>query len=110
MGRNSATIKVIKIASGAILEGDIVRAMGNVERLMTKRAKRIVPKRTWALHDTIAGRVEKRRGKVTAITKAGGGKVGYATHVERGTSRAKAQPYLRPALLQTSARDLKGGK
>jgi HK97 gp10 family phage protein len=70
------------------------------------RAQRLVPKRTWALHDTISTKTTVNGAKVTTIVGAGSAEVDYALHVERGTSRAAAQPYLRPALAQTRASDL----
>jgi hypothetical protein len=76
-----------------------------------RRMKRIVPKRTFALRDSIRGNTARSGSAVLTRVGAGGstpdGKVvDYALHVERGTSRAKAQPYMRPALLQSRAADL----
>lgn len=73
------------------------------------RAQRIVPKRTWALHDTISAEASHMNGRVTATVGAGGGDVDYALYVEKGTSKMAAQPYLRPALAQSTSGDLNYG-
>lgn len=76
---------------------------------LLKRAQRLVPKRSFALHDTLAVSTEREVGKVTTTLYAGGiNGVDYALHVERGTSKQKAQPYMRPAMLQIKAADLGG--
>lgn len=83
-------------------------ALGNA---IAKRMQRAVPKRTWALHDTIASDTQRKGARVVTEVSAGGqssdgSKVDYDQHVERGTSRMRAQPYMRPALLQSRAADL----
>ena len=90
---------------GTQLEGK----MANLGNAIARRMQRLVPKRTWALHDTIDVEVERTGSTVRTRVGAGGGRVGYALHVERGTSRQAAQPYMRPALLQSRAGDLDFG-
>jgi len=74
-----------------------------------ERARRIVPRDTGALHDTLRKEPEARSegcGYAVGITAGGGGvvnpktlrEVDYAAHVEFGTSRQQPRPYLRPAL------------
>jgi HK97 gp10 family phage protein len=78
----------------------------NLVNAMGRRAQRLAPKRTWALHDTISAAVDVQGSKLVGQVGAGNGiNVNYALMVERGTSRMAAQPYLRPALLQTTAGD-----
>lgn len=85
--------------------------MVNLGNAIAKRMQRLVPKRTWALHDTIVAGTERKGGRIVTEVGAGSGRVKYEMHVERGTSIAPAQPYMRPALLQSKAADLnfKGG-
>lgn len=80
-----------------------MRKLGNA---VAARMQRLVPKRTWALHDTITTGTQRTGAKIRTEVGAGGGRVHYEMHVERGTSRQKAQPYMRPALLQSKASDL----
>lgn len=80
--------------------------MTNLGHAIASRMQRLVPKKTWALHDTIAADIERNGAAVSAIVGFGGGSVDYGLHVERGTSRAAAQPFARPALLQSRAGDL----
>lgn len=90
---------------GEQIEPHMVK-LGNA---IATRMQRLVPKRTWALHDTIVVGTERRGAKVITEVGAGGGDVDYEQHVERGTSRQKAQPYMRPALYQSKASDLNFG-
>jgi HK97 gp10 family phage protein len=80
--------------------------MRNLGNAIAGRMQRLVPKRTWALHDTIVAGTERNGAKVRTEVGAGDSRVDYEMHVERGTSRQKAQPYMRPALLQSRASDL----
>lgn len=62
-------------------------------------AKRIVPVDTGALHSSIGHRVRNERGGLPVLYLCAGleGRAPYALFVELGTSRMRAQPYLRPA-------------
>lgn len=60
-------------------------------------AKQLVPVDTGALRQSI-GSVPESSEKV--IVGAGNGPVDYAAHVEYGTSRSAAQPFLTPAFAQ----------
>lgn len=63
---------------------------------VAKRAKEIVPVRTGRLRDSIvASKSGKGEAEVTASAP-------YSIFVEMGTSRAPAQPFLRPALLSAT--------
>lgn len=104
-------IRVTKVARPGILDPVLEAMMSNLGNAIGRRARRLVPKRTWALHDTIRTSTEVvSPGKVVTTVTAGGNvngiDVDYATHVEVGTSKQRAQPYLRPAMLQSKARDL----
>ena len=103
------SIRITRVAPNGVLDDQLVTAMGNLGNAITRRAQRLVPKRTWALHDTIAPTTEKvGAGKVVTRVSAGCGRVGYALYVEKGTSRQRPQPYLRPAMLQSRPGDLRG--
>lgn len=80
--------------------------MVNLGNAIAKRMQRAVPKRSWALHDTIVVGTERDGAKVVTEVGVGSEDVDYWDDVERGTSKARAQPYMRPALLQSRASDL----
>lgn len=104
----SASIRITRVLQPDELARQIVPKMANLGAAMGKRVQRLVPKRTFNLHDTIAVDTKAEGGVVTTEVGVGGnGEAPYWEHVERGTSRQKAQPYLRPALLQTTNSDLK---
>ena len=103
---NDARIRITRIVAPGELTDQIVPKMENLGRAMAVRAQRLVPKRTWALHDTITTETERRGNEVVTTVSAGDERVDYPVFVERGTSRQKAQPYLRPALAQTTGKDL----
>lgn len=103
-------IRITHVTDGDELARQLEGPMLNLGNAIVRRMRRLVPKRTWVLHDSIvAPTVERVGAAVTVTTGAGSAKAHYWEHVEKGTSRMRAQPYLRPALLQSSARDLKGG-
>lgn len=101
-----ARIRITKAARDDELGRAIEPRMKNFGQALGARMQRTVPKRSWALHDTIDEVTERNGAKVTTSVSAGGGDVDYALAVERGTSRQAAQPYMRPALMQASSRDL----
>lgn len=106
----STRIRITKITGGDDIARDLEPKMRNLGNAIGRRAQRLVPKRTWQLHDTIVTGTERRGAKVVTEVGVGGPANGkradYWNNVERGTSRMKAQPYLRPALLQSRAADL----
>lgn len=97
---------ITKTTDGAEIARQVAPRMEALVGAVAKRARRLVPKRSWDLHNTIKPSVTVAGPVVKGRVTAGGGKVNYALFVERGTSRMAAQPYLRPALLQTKASDL----
>lgn len=99
-------IRVTRIVDDDELARQIQPKMEALGEAIGARAQRLVPKRSWSLHDSIAATTERRGSRVTTIVGAGGGDVDYALEVERGTSKMRAQPYLRPAFAQTTGRDL----
>jgi HK97 gp10 family phage protein len=99
-------IRITKMTDGDEIARQIVPRMESLGQAVGARMQRLVPKRTWALHDTIETATERRGAKVTTTISAGSADVGYALLVERGTSRMRAQPYMRPALAQSRAGDL----
>ena len=111
MADGSMRMRVTKTAPPSVLNDDLLKAGRNLGNAIGRRGRRLVPKRTWALHDTIRSDAELvKPGKVRVTVTAGGNVNGidvtYAALVERGTSKMRAQPYLRPALLQSRDRDL----
>lgn len=98
-------------ASGVDELGDEAEQMlDKVGDALLLRMQRLVPKRTFALHDSLtkeierksAGRVEVRVGvDEDYVSPQGDRPALYAEWVEGGTSVMAAQPYAVPALLQT---------
>lgn len=97
---------ITKISDPAEVGTQLETKMANLGNAIARRMQRLVPKKTWALHDSIGVETERVGTRVITRVGAGGGSVDYALHVERGTSRQAAQPYMRPALLQSKAGDL----
>lgn len=108
---NDARIRITRVVNPDELGEQIEPKMVKLGSAMGARMQRIVPKRTWALHDTIDAVTERRGATVVTTVGAGSPEVGYALDVERGTSKMSAQPYMRPAFAQTTGADLRyGGK
>lgn len=107
-----ARIIITRTVAPGELADEIVPPMRRLTNAMHRRAQRLVPKRTWRLHDTLTSDVEVDGSKVRGAVGVGGPTdaapdgAPYWEHVERGTSRMRAQPYLRPALLQSKTADL----
>lgn len=99
-------IIITKVSDPDEVVRQLLPKMTNLGNAIAQRMQRLVPKKTWALHDTISAETTASGGVVTTVVGAGGGKVNYALYVELGTSRQAAQPYIRPALLQSKAGDL----
>lgn len=111
MADGTARMRITKVAAPGVLDDDLLKAGTNLGNAIGRRSRRLVPKRSWALHDTIRTNAELvKPGRVRVTVTAGGMVNGvlvdYAGHVERGTSRMRAQPYLRPALMQSKDRDM----
>lgn len=110
-----AKIRITKQFEAEAIAVALSPGMSNVGNALVRRMQRIVPKRTWALHDTIKNYGVEVRGTAATVTVGAGGvapsgrKVDYTLHVERGTSRMAAQPFMRPAMLQTRTSDMLGG-
>lgn len=104
---NDARIRITRVVNDEELGSQIEEKMRRVGAAIGARAQRIVPKRTWALHDSIVTSTERTGSRVTTTVGAGDERVDYAMHVELGTSRAAAQPYLRPAMLQVTGNDFR---
>lgn len=100
-------IIITRIVDDDALGEQIETAMRNLGSNVARRMQRLVPKRTWALHDTISVGTERNGARVKTQVGAGGGDVDYELMVERGTSKMRAQPFMRPALAQTRNGDLK---
>lgn len=102
MGTVDFRLRIVRILPAGDLTKQIEPKMRNLGNAIGRRAQRLVPKRTWALHDSIFAVTEASSTKV--VTTVGMG-TGYGMHVEKGTSRQSAQPFMRPALLQSRASD-----
>ena len=104
---NDARIRITRVVNEEKLGAQIEEKMRRLGGAIGVRAQRIVPKRTWALHDSIVTETERFGARVVTTVGAGDERVKYAMAVEQGTSRAAAQPYLRPAMLQVTGADLR---
>lgn len=95
----------------AAIDEQIELGMRRLMANMQRRAVRLVPKKSRDLMRSIGTEVVREGSQIVGILFAGGGDkdVDYALFVERGTSRMRAQPYLRPALAQTRSVDLTAG-
>lgn len=81
------------------------RVTGPAAEAIAEAARGLVPVDTGALKKSIESSTRRgsrglQEGKVTVGAK-------YALHVEYGTSKMAAQPYLRPALTKVKGRKLK---
>jgi HK97 gp10 family phage protein len=109
---DGARIIITHTIGAGELAAEIAPAMQRLVNAIHRRAQRLVPKRTWNLHDTLVNGVEVQGGRVVGAVGVGGSTgaapdgAGYWDFVEHGTSRMRAQPYLRPALLQSRSADL----
>lgn len=99
-------IRIVRVVAPGALGKQIEPKMRNLGRSIGRRMQRVVPKRTWALHDTIATDTDRTGDKVTTQVGYGDETVDYGTLVERGTSKSRAQPFARPAMLQSKSNDL----
>jgi len=104
---NDARIRITRVVDDEALGRQIEPKMQALGQAMGARMQRLVPKRTWALHDTITTATERRGATVVTEVGAGSEDVEYALDVERGTSKMSAQPYMRPAFAQTTGADLR---
>lgn len=108
---SDARIRITRVVNEDELGKQIEERMRRVAGAIGARAQRLVPKKTYALHDTITAETERKGSRVTVTVGAGdvtaNPPVDYALHVEQGTSRASAQPYLRPAMLQVTGSDFR---
>lgn len=109
---SSAYIRITKLIAPALIGKQLVAPVNNLAQNVAVRMRRLVPKASFRLRDTIEAVPATSKGaEVTASVRFGGkvirGRlVDYHLYVERGTSRMKAQPYARPALYQSKSLDL----
>jgi len=103
---NTARIRITRVLDPGELGRQIEPSMSKLGNAMGARMQRVVPKRSWALHDTISETTERYGDRVVTTVGFGGGEVDYGLDVERGTSRMAAQPFARPAFAQTTGKDL----
>lgn len=106
MNRSTASIRITRVADNGELAKQMAPHMTNFGKALGARMQRTVPKRSWALHDTITADTEVNGNTVETTVGFGGGDVGYGLIVERGSSIQPAQPFARPAMLQSKAGDL----
>jgi HK97 gp10 family phage protein len=106
VGSVRTRIIITKIVAPDELGRQIEPKMQNLTNAITRRMQRLVPKKTWVLHDSIVNGVERKGAVVKGVIGVGSKRANYWDMVERGTSRMAAQPYMRPALLQSKSSDL----
>lgn len=100
-------IRITRVTDGDDIARQMLPHMEALGQAVGVRMQRLVPKRTWALHDTITTETERKGSRVTTTVGFGNdGEVDYGLAVERGTSKMRAQLFARPALLQSKAGDL----
>ena len=99
-------IRITRVTDGDEIARQVLPHMEALGQAVGARMQRLVPKRTWALHDTISTETERKGSRVTTTIGFGDDKVDYGLEVERGTSKMRAQPFARPALAQSRAGDL----
>lgn len=100
-------IRITRVTDGDEIARQMLPHMEGLGQAVGERMQRLVPKRTWALHDTISAETERKGARVTTTVGFGDdAEVDYGLEVERGTSKMRAQPFARPALLQSRAADL----
>lgn len=99
-------IRITRVTDGDEIARQVLPHMEALGQAVGARMQRLVPKRTWALHDTISTETERKGSRVTTTVGFGDDKVDYGLEVERGTSKMRAQPFARPALAQSRAGDL----
>lgn len=104
---NDVRIRITRVISDDDLGRQIEPKMSALGQAMGARMQRLVPKRTWALHDTIDATTERAGARVTTTVGFGSDDVDYGLNVERGTSKMRAQPFARPAFAQTTGADLR---
>lgn len=108
----SVRIRITRTVNERELARQIIPAVDNLSGNIMSRMKRLVPKRSFRLRDSMRrNQARLIGGKIVGGVSVGGkivrGKyVGYHLLVERGTSRMRAQPYIRPALYQSRSSDL----
>lgn len=103
---NDVRIRITRVVDPDDMVRQITPNMRNLGEAIGARAQRLVPKRTWALHDTITADTQRVGNTVVTTVSVGSEDVGYWEAVEKGTSKMNGQPYLRPAFMQTTNRDL----
>lgn len=99
-------IRITRVTDGDEIARQVLPHMEALGQAVGARMQRLVPKSTWALHDTISTETERKGSRVTTTVGFGNDKVDYGLEVERGTSKMRAQPFARPALAQSRAGDL----
>lgn len=99
-------IRITRVTDGDEIARQVLPHMEALGQAVGARMQRLVPKRTWALHDTISTETERKGSRVTTTVGFGNDEVDYGLEVERGTSKMRAQPFARPALAQSRAGDL----
>jgi len=108
----SARLRITKIIGVNELGAQLERPVNNLTSNVAARMRRLVPKASFRLNDTIKAQPAKRKGAMVTGSVTFGGQVvrgkmvDYHLMVERGTSRMRAQPYARPALYQSRSADL----
>lgn len=96
----NAGFRITRTSPDRVID-QLIEPMTRLGKGIERRAKLLVPKDTFALNDSIRSETRREGNRVVIEVTAGGGDVDYALYVEYGTSRMRAQPYLRPAMLQS---------
>lgn len=96
---NDVFVRRVKSVAKAIEDGQIFEEAGQewIDNDVVPRAQSLAPKVTGRLANSIGGSVNPNQIRVYADAD-------YASFVENGTSKMAAQPFLKPAVVQTRDR------
>jgi HK97 gp10 family phage protein len=87
-------------AADKILGNEVEKLIDTLGAGVLRRARRVAPVKSGDLRRSL--RKVTHRDSATKATSEIGSDLDYSPLVERGTSKMAAQPYLRPALYQTT--------
>lgn len=99
-------IRITRVTDGDDIARQMLPHMEALGSAVGARMQRLIPKRTWAAHDTIQSGTERNGSRIRTTIGVGNDEIDYPIDLEYGTSKMRAQPFMRPALDQSSAGDL----
>jgi HK97 gp10 family phage protein len=88
---DSAALRTLLVST----DGDVAKDLQRRALRVDRQAKRLCPVDTGRLRSSITNQLAR---DATGLLALVGSNVHYAPYIELGTSRMRAQPFLRPAL------------